>query len=163
MILPFFISCNLKKSNDELEFVNKDFKSLIDNAINKINKNESVEFKDLVIRLKIFKSDTLLFIDNTPPYELDNLKILKDYRGYKVYIYADNILDDKLNELIKLNEKEILFADKSILIDYETYSYYSNFYLFKNKKIYEIELPKVWSTDSTNNLKSFDRLIKIKN
>nr|WP_317632667.1 hypothetical protein [uncultured Flavobacterium sp.] len=126
--------------------------------------DKSVEFKDLLIHLELFKNDTLLHIDNSPPYELDNLKIVKDYRGYKIYFYVEASLDKSIiNEFIEFNNKEIMLSDKSILIDYETYSYYSNGFLIKNKKIYEIELPLIWSTDSTYILKSFDRFIKVKN
>ena len=164
IIIIFFISCDFKKNNDELKFVSNNFKDLINNAIDELQNNKFVEFKDLLIHLELFKNDTLLHIDNSPPYELDNLKIVKDYRGYKIYFYVDASLDKSiLNKLIEFNNKEIMLSDKSILIDYETYSYYSNGFLIKNKKIYEIELPLIWSTDSTYNLKSFDRFIKEKN
>ena len=163
IIIVLQVSCNFEKKHEELEFVNNDFKYVIDNFITNSKKKSRIEIKEILIQLETFNNDTLLNIENIYPYELDNLKLKKNYNGYVFYFYVPNHLNEKLHDLIKF--------DDSVNANFKNYTFnksdidvfYCNSYLFKNKKIYEIELPLIWSTDSTYNLKSFDRFIKVKN
>ncbi len=127
----------------EIDFLNNDFKIVIDSFIRDIHIYPVHQYEDILVYFSLSKSDTVLSLMNCPPYEEDNLKTVNQYKGYNLYFYSPQILDDKMKKLIGNIDKKPIKIDTSYIS-----SIYQTSYFVNGKKIEFIEVPLEWSTDS---------------
>ncbi len=76
VILYAFLSCKKGEGNQEVEFINNDFKVVLDSFILDAKIYSIQQYNDILISLDEENNDTILSFENANPFELENLKKL---------------------------------------------------------------------------------------
>ena len=140
------ILCNNKK---EINFLNEDFKIVLDSFIVNISKYPVHKYETILISLYKDANDTILRLENSPPFEKENLKIVLKYNNFDLLFFAPDYLNDKLSSFVKIENMENI---EKVEIDTlnEIDMIYSSSYIINCGKIKFSKTPLEWSTDSNN-------------
>lgn len=87
--------------NQEIEFINNDFKVVLDSFILDAKIYSAQQYNDILISLNEENNDTILSFENANPFELENLKSVFRYKDFTLYFYASDSLNHKLKTFIK--------------------------------------------------------------
>ncbi len=153
VILYAFLSCKKGEGNQEVEFINNDFKVVLDSFILDAKIYSIQQYNDILISLDEENNDTILSFENANPFELENLKGVFTYNDFTLYFYTSDSLNHKLKTFIKTNNDYLDISgfrtnEMEKINIMETPPIYSHSYLINENKIKFIKLPLVWSTDS---------------
>lgn len=146
-------SCKKDVGNQEVEFINNDFKVVLDSFILDAKIYSAQQYNDILISLNEENNDTILSFENANPFELENLKSVFRYNDFTLYFYASDSLNHKLKTFIKtnnnyLNNSGLITNEIKKINIMETPPIYSHSYLINENKIKFIKVPLEWSTDS---------------
>lgn len=152
VIIYGLLSCKKNMENQDIEFINDDFKVILDSFLLDTKTYSAQEYNDILISLIEKNNDTILKFENVNPFEFENLKSVLKYNDFILYFYASDSLNHKLKTFIKINNyldiSDFKMNEMEEMSEMETPPIYSHSYLINENKIKFIRVPLVWSTDS---------------
>ena len=134
------------KQYEEIVFLNKDFEKVIDSFIISVKHHSINRYDQILIYLQKDNNDTILRLENSPPFEEEDLRTILSYKNVDLYFYAPQDLDNKLSVFFKRKEKERI---GEIEIDTVTVdAVYMLSYIINGNKIIRRKIPLELSTEA---------------
>lgn len=86
-LLLLFVSCN--KNVSDFEFKNKQIDTAVNNFIKESNYKAINQSKVIVISFFKYDNDTILMLERTEPYKIENYKGKIKWNGFDLFLYSN--------------------------------------------------------------------------